>query len=343
MTDISADEFRAAIAAWGLDTVQEAMPYRRGSSRSPKVRIRTRSGEYLLKRLAPERSDPARIAMAHAVQYELAGAGFPVAAPLPTLAGTTVLHLGPSYFELFPFIVARHPARSTRFSAESGVLLAHMHAILTPRARTGGPVEPGYHRAPRFRRILQRAVARIGSTPDRRARAERTAAYLAGAYRDSARRADAAGFDAFPVTIVHGDWHPGNLLATQDTIVAVLDFEAVRTGPRVLDLANACLQFAHEAATDPADPATWPTGLSTARIRTLLASYDATAIEPLGTAERACIAWLSIEALIHDAVIPIAATGRFGEIDGLAFLEMIERRARWMRPRAARATEGHTP
>jgi len=43
------------------------------------------------------------------------------------------------------------------------------------------------------------------------------------------------------------------------------------------------------------------------------------------------IPWLMIEALVAESALPIAATGSFGRIEGYGFLQMIERKVRWVR------------
>jgi hypothetical protein len=37
-----------------------------------------------------------------------------------------------------------------------------------------------------------------------------------------------------------------------------------------------------------------------------------------------------IEALIAEAVFPIAATGQFGRMDGMGFLSMVMRKVQWL-------------
>jgi hypothetical protein len=37
-----------------------------------------------------------------------------------------------------------------------------------------------------------------------------------------------------------------------------------------------------------------------------------------------------VEALIAEAVFPIAATGQFGRMDGMAFLSMVMRKVQWL-------------
>ncbi|MEL6797352.1 MAG: hypothetical protein AAFO89_11095, partial [Planctomycetota bacterium] len=74
----------------------------------------------------------------------------------------------------------------------------------------------------------------------------------------------------------------------------------------------------------------WPVELDTVRLHAFLRAYDAVEGCILSQAELRAMPWLMIEALIAEAAMPIAATGRFGSIDGGAFLEMVDRKATWL-------------
>ena len=106
-------------------------------------------------------------------------------------------------------------------------------------------------------------------------------------------------------------------------------------GLRNLRFAFGLLQFSLEMAT-PEEPATWPDGLDGQRVKAFLRGYDQAAGVPLDRRERSVLAGLMIEALIVESVVPIAATGSFSRIPGSKFLEMVERKVRWLSPRASR-------
>jgi hypothetical protein len=50
----------------------------------------------------------------------------------------------------------------------------------------------------------------------------------------------------------------------------------------------------------------------------------------LSQAEVDAIPWLMVEALIAEAVFPIAQTGQFSRFDGLSFLKMVQRKTSWI-------------
>jgi hypothetical protein len=60
-----------------------------------------------------------------------------------------------------------------------------------------------------------------------------------------------------------------------------------------------------------------------------LRGYDAVVL--LSQAEIRALPWLMIEALIAEAVFPIAATGNFGRMRGLQFLQMVQRKVAWLK------------
>jgi homoserine kinase type II len=134
------------------------------------------------------------------------------------------------------------------------------------------------------------------------------------------------GFDSWDTQIVHGDWHPGNMLFRDNKIVAVLDFDSVKIAPAVTDLANGLLQFSIVA--DRPKPSDWPDYFDQAKIDWFLTGYR----QQLQLTEnwRKALVDLMIETMIAEAVLPIAAAGFFGHLSGTEFLGMINRKANWL-------------
>ena len=52
---------------------------------------------------------------------------------------------------------------------------------------------------------------------------------------------------------------------------------------------------------------------------------------------------LLIETRIAEAVLPVAATGFFGNLSGLDFLKMIQRKAEWLNKNRKKLTEAISP
>ena len=76
------------------------------------------------------------------------------------------------------------------------------------------------------------------------------------------------------------------------------------------------------------DVAKWPAEMDESRFRRFLRGYDEVSL--LTEAEVRTLPWLMIEALIAEAVFPIAATGHFGRVEGAPFLQMVRRKVQWM-------------
>jgi len=108
--------------------------------------------------------------------------------------------------------------------------------------------------------------------------------------------------------------------------VAVIDYDSARLLPRIIDIANGALQFSIIGGDD--DISKWPDYLDESRFKRFLRGYDE--VNLLSQAEIRAIPPLMIEALIAEAVFPIAATGSFGKVEGMPFLQMVQRKIRWL-------------
>src|SRR5918992_1253140 len=118
------------------------------------------------------------------------------------------------------------------------------------------------------------------------------------------------------------EWQPGNMLFRDNHVVAVIDYDSARNLPRIIDVANGALQFSIIGGDE--DVTRWPEYLDESRFKRFLRGYDE--VNLLSEAEIKVIPWLMVEALIAEAVFPIAATGSFGKLEGLAFLHMVQRK-----------------
>ncbi len=340
-----ARELAVVLSHYDLGVIDRIRVYPRGSRRSPKLRIRTDRGEFLIKRRAVGRDDPDRVAFAHGLVLYLAEQGYPVPRLIATRPGAdSMLRLDGRIYEMFEYIQGRRYDQSLAASEQAGVVLGGLHRLLAGYKAESGSTGATYHAAGGLDSKLARiadAVRAVEPQADRGA-INRTCTFLREAYHRAADRVERAGFARWPTCILHGDWHPGNLIYQEDpaasSVVAVLDFDSARQGPRMTDVANAVLQFSMEMD-QPDDPSTWPDGLNPHRMRSFLRGYDQAALEPVGREEREALAGMIIEALIVESVVPIAATGRFSRIPGSSFLEMVERKVRWIGPRAATLVE----
>ncbi len=61
------------------------------------------------------------------------------------------------------------------------------------------------------------------------------------------RAGDLVVLRALPVALVHGDFHPGNVLTVDGRVSAVLDVDLARLAPPAYELARALLYCTHPA------------------------------------------------------------------------------------------------
>lgn len=330
---ISHGELARVAPHYPLGKVKSARPYHAGSPGSPKLLLVTEAGEFLLKRRAPgATSDPFRVACAHEVALRLFERGFPTAELIGTARdGNSMLQLGGRVYELWRFVHGQPSTGTIAQARNAGAVLARMHADLAGWApdwarasSTGG----GYERPGVMRDLLKSAGDRLGSDVfapmvDHAAWAEAKVASLL-----QSQTGGAAGN-----TVLHGDWHPGNLLfGDGDRVAAALDFDAARLGPGVLDAAQGALQFSitRGAAGDP--PEKWPDNPDLGRYIAFLSGY----YEERPTSDRGrlddseAFVGLMVLALLGEALPALATTGRFGRFAGRPFAQMLGRKSGWL-------------
>ncbi len=321
-------ELAVALSHYDLGVIESITPFERGSRKSPKVGIVGERGKFLLKRRSADHADAERVGFSHELQAFLSDAGLPVARLIPTRStGRTLLQRRQDVYELFEFIPGRPFEGSIAETTDAGRVLARFHRTAAGFL-TRYPIPTGdYHDHNAVRSALRGAEAQLKAHAD----AADVIRELSQAYNAAADRAQQAGIAAQPRSVIHGDWHPGNMLFRNGSVVGVIDLDSVRVSKRVLDIANGALQFSMSTRGDPAD---WPDHLDLSHFDAFLAGYRE--ISPVENGERRCIPDLMAEALIAESVLPIAATGTFGGYDGYAFLRMLLRKLAWMDESRAR-------
>ncbi len=307
----------------------------KGSRRSPKVMIEADGGRFLLKRRARGRDHPVKVAFAHAVQLHLLRHGF----PLPRLIAITddddtMVILEDRLYEMFECVPGGTYDRSEAETYDAGRVLGMFHRLLQNYHTDWVPSRMGYHDSELVRTQLNNIPDTVGkddSVAGREGELLTTVSVLFDAYATASERVEQAGFREWPDQLVHSDWHPGNMLFADGRVRAVIDYDSLHMLPPVTDLANGLLQFSIIGGAT--DPRAWPAELDVERFKSFYRGYNeqfATAPDGL-----AVVRFLMIEALIAEAVAPIAATGSFGRIEGFRFLQMIGRKVKWLEQNGA--------
>ena len=320
----AADELAIVLSHFDIGVLESITEYPRGSRKAPKVLIASEQGKFLLKRRARGKDDAYKVAFSHAVQLYLASKQF----PLPHLIGTrkdnnSMLQWRGTVYELFEYIPGQSYPQTLESTFDAGRVLSLYHKLLTDFQSEWQPSGQSYHLAPSVEQMLKAIPAAL-TAPD--SVVGPVLQFLLDSYRHAAQMANALGLDGWPKQIVHADWHPGNMLFRDNHVVAVIDYDSARLLPRVIDIANGALQFSILGGDE--DVSKWPEYLDESRFKRFLRGYDEVML--LSQAEIRAMPALMIEALIAEAVFPIAATGQFGRLEGSAFLLMIQRKVKWM-------------
>ena len=329
----AADELAIVLSHFDIGVIDSITEYPRGSRKAPKVLVSSEQGKFLLKRRARGKDDAYKVAFSHAVQLYLASKQF----PLPHLIGTrkdnnSMLQWRGTVYELFEYIPGQSYPQTLEATFDGGRVLSLYHKLLQDFRSEWQPGGQSYHLAPSVEQGL-RAIPTSLTAQD--TVLGPVLQFLLDSYRHAAQMATAIGLDGWPKQIVHADWHPGNMLFRDNRVVAVIDYDAARLQPRIIDAANGALQFSIIGGDE--DVNKWPEYIDESRYKRFLRGYDEVML--LSEAEMRSIPWLMIEALIAEAVFPIAATGQFGKLDGLGFLQMVQRKVYWMQRSSDRLVE----
>jgi len=321
-------ELAIALSHFDIGIIKSITEFARGSRRAPKVTIEAERGKFLFKRRAKGKDDLAKVAFTHQIQLSLAAQGF----PLPHLIGTrddnnSMFVMEGNIYELFEYITGGGYDGSLEATYHAGRILGLYHKLLLDFRSDYKPPSGSFHNASAIHQAIRNTV---GSLPmEKRPSSDlltETVGSLEKAYKECADKVEALGMSNWNVQIVHGDWHPGNMLFQDKVVVAVIDYDAARLQQRVVELANGALQFSIIGGRD--DPSRWPDYVDENRFKRFLLGYDSANV--ISKAELKAIPYLMCEAMIAEAVLPIAATGSFGRIDGFPFLQMIVRKIGWI-------------
>jgi Ser/Thr protein kinase RdoA (MazF antagonist) len=331
-----AEELAIVLSHYDIGVIESIVEYPRGSRRAPKVLITAEQGKFLLKRRARGKDDPYKVAFSHGMQLYLASKQF----PLPHLIGTrnennSMLQWRSGVYELFEYIPGQIYPQTLEATFDSGRVLGLYHKLLLEYRSEWEPPAGSYHDAPAVEQGLRAIPGMLRGNGRTEKEFKPRLRYLLDSYHHAARIANDLGLNKWPHQIVHADWHPGNMLFHENHVVAVIDYDAARLLPRVIDLANGALQFSIIGGDE--DVSKWPEYVDESRFKRFLRGYDEVML--LSQAEIRTVPWLMIEALIAEAVFPIAATGTFGRMDGAAFLEMVQRKVHWLQQSADKLVE----
>jgi aminoglycoside phosphotransferase (APT) family kinase protein len=234
-------EITDVLGRYDTGTITSVREMIAGSSIAPKAVIECGRGKLLLKRRAPGLEHAPLVGFAHSVILGLLERSICV----PPLIGTrgdnnSMCQIADKTYELFVFIEGTPYARTEAQAYSTGQLLAQMHGAMdTIETRFDAPREP--------KPVNPERVGGAGLSDRDAHDATRMLTYAIEAHHANAR----------PPALVHGDWHPGNMIYDGDEIIGACDFDNTRIGSRDRELAQALVYFSMKRASEtdrPDDP-----------------------------------------------------------------------------------------
>ena len=193
-------------------------------------RVASTTGRYFLRCRGARTSSRQAVEFDHGFRRHLRARGVPTAAPIATRSGETWVLADGRAFELYHLVDGRSFSGSREELVETARALAHFH-----QAAAEYPARGGFNPIP-----AQFAVAapEIGGSermddPELMAAAfERLACddpalgYAVEQARRLAREYGGSVYDALPRWLIHGDYHPGNLLYSDSgELAGIFDFD----------------------------------------------------------------------------------------------------------------------
>ena len=206
-------------------------------------------GQYVLRRYR-ERRPVDTVMFEHAILDHLDGLGWPVAAPIATPGGERILEVDGRLYAVFPRLPGRRGiTERPRAPRELGRMLGRLHRDLAT-CRCEPP-------AGTFREIL--SITTTWGTGNRTVDAlfaafaetsPGSAAYCTETLQGVRAEVAALDLSGMTRTLIHGDWHAGNLLFTRGQVTGVLDFDFAHPDLRVADVAVSATVIEDDAATE---------------------------------------------------------------------------------------------
>ena len=320
IANFSAQELQLVLSYYDIGKIDSTTQLKAGNKKAPKKIIKCGDKKYLLKRRPHGKDDPFRVAFAHTIQKILIAENFPIAKIIPNKQNETAFAFSGHIYELFEYVQGSRFRPSPQATFNAGRTLAQFHKLTSDYPSPLKPVATIYHDSENIRGFFQNISQAHNLQLDK------VAKELSSHYNLAARNVNNLGFHDWTQQILHGDWHPGNILLAEQQVVAVLDFDSIKIAPAPCDLANAMLHFSIVAGKP--NPCDWPDFLNIESLKHFLKGY--LSYQPISKKQLLALPSLMIETMIAEALMPIATTGLFEKHSGKDFLEMIHRKCNWI-------------
>jgi Ser/Thr protein kinase RdoA (MazF antagonist) len=285
---------------YAIGPVENAVEW--GGTAGRTFRVTMAGAVCLLKRRGPRSSSPERIAFDHGLRHLLVSRGIPTVEPIATTDGRRWVASPEGAWELYPFVEGRaHRSGDLVEIASAARTLASFHraGIEYRRAAGASPMLEQFSLAvpdtPASHRIddpacLSHAIERLSAGLTG---AEASASHsMLGLADLVARSFGGATYKDLDRYLIHGDFHPANMVFAPDGSVAgVFDMDWATNAPRLRDLADGLHFFASIPTAQGADirALVAPRRLRPELARVFLSSYRADS--PIEASEMDSLRW----------------------------------------------------
>ena len=214
-----------------------------GGTAARKWAVSTAKGRYVVRVRPAEFSTDDCVAFDHHVLQRLAAEGLPVPSPQVMPSGETVLRRGDDTIEVLSWIEGEPWSEMIRNEAARsiGIFLARFHTVLGQNLPTGkqNPLREDHPDA--VQPILDTLCNRDCSPAQLRELKSIEALLSQGR-----NELEATLYPSLPQTVIHGDFHPGNVKFRGADIAALYDFDYLNVQARARDLVDAFMFFASD-------------------------------------------------------------------------------------------------
>jgi Ser/Thr protein kinase RdoA (MazF antagonist) len=282
------------LSSWNLEGAQvQALS---GGTANANYRVKHKSGTFFLRQRSPRYIESDQIAFDHGIMRHLTKHGIIGPNPLPTREGTDTTATDDGVYELHRFVDGVPlDWNNPNHLAIAGKGLRTFHnamADFSSSAQKGWPRDDSTE------------ASRIGITEIRTIAGDPAHLRVLDELAEWCNRIDAALPDAdywaLPTCVIHGDFHPGNLMIVEDRL-GLFDLDCASHQAKTRDLADAFLYVCarRDGSFDASTiiQLTRECRLEPERNRQFLAAYG-----PITDAERAALPWLVAARWIHSRI-----------------------------------------